>query len=357
MGGKSGGKAPKAPDPNVLSDAQTRSNQDTAAFNAALGRYNTYTPYGSQEFSQTGTDASGAPIYRQDINLSPEQQRLFDLQQQQNVGLGELGNSQVSQMQQMYGQALDPSGVDGYRQQAQDALYNRNTEYLDRDFNRFEDRERNRLANQGVVEGSEAYNAAMDRFGQGKETAYRQARNESIIGGGAEADRSMQQLFALRNQPINEFNALRGASQIEVPNFQNPATQGANPTDVAGNYWNAYQGNLNAYNARQASNNSLLGSLASLGGSLGGAWIAASDERLKEDIDHTGSLPDGTNVYEYTFKPTGERQTGVMAQEVEKSHPDSVVTTPSGFKMVDYGKVLARALMHAESGTDFQRSV
>ncbi len=344
MGGKSGGKAPKAPDPALVTQLQTQSNQDNAAYNAALDRINTYTPYGSQEYSQTGTDASGAPIYRQDIRLSPQQQQLFDLQQGQNVGLGQIGSNQVSQMQQMYGQALDPSGVDGYRQQAQDALYNRNTEYLDRDFNRFEDRERNRLANQGVVEGSEAYNAAMDRFGQGKETAYRQARNESIIGGGAEADRSMQQLFALRNQPINEFNALRNSSQVEMPNFQGPGNVGAAPADVAGNIYNSYRGNLDAYNARQASNNALWGGIGNLAGS---ALMMFSDERLKEDIDPAGSLPDGTNVYEYTFKPTGERQTGVMAQEVERSHPDSVVTTPSGFKMVDYGKVLARALMHA----------
>ena len=51
-----GGKAPKAPDPNVVSAAQTRSNQDTASYNAALNRTNTYTPAGSSEFTVTGTD-------------------------------------------------------------------------------------------------------------------------------------------------------------------------------------------------------------------------------------------------------------------------------------------------------------
>ncbi len=59
---KKGGKRPKTPDPKVVSDLQTQSNQQTAAYNAALNRVNTYTPQGSSVFSQTGTDASGAPI-------------------------------------------------------------------------------------------------------------------------------------------------------------------------------------------------------------------------------------------------------------------------------------------------------
>lgn len=343
MGGKSGGKAPKAPDPAVVSGLQTQSNQDTAAYNAALARYNTYTPYGSQEYTQTGTDASGAPIYRQDIRLSDGQQRLFDLQQGQDIGLGEIGSQQIGQMRNVYSQGIDPSSIGQFRDQAQNALYDRNTAYLDRDFNRSEDRERNRLANQGVVEGSEAYNAAMDRFGQGKEMAYRQARNESIVGGGAEADRAMNQLFSLRNQPLNEFNAIRGAAQVQMPNFQNAQGSSANPTDVSGNIYNSYRGNLDAYNARQASNNSMWQGIGNLAGS---ALMMFSDENLKEDISPAGNLPDGTNVYEYTFKPTGEKQVGVLAQEVEKKQPDAVVTHPSGYKMVDYGKVLARALMH-----------
>jgi hypothetical protein len=338
MGGKSSGKVPKAPDPNEISDAQTRSNQETAAYNAALNRVNTNTPYGSQSFTQTGTDASGAPIYEQNITLSPQQQQLLDQQQQQNLDIGNISQNQINQMAQQYARGIDPNSVDQFRQQAQDALYDRNTLYLDRDYQNSENRERNRLANQGVTEGSEAYNSAMDKFARDKEIAYRQARNEAIAGGGAEADRSMSQLFALRNQPINEFNALRNASQVQVPNFGGPANVTMNPTDVAGNAYNSYQGNLAAYNAQQAGQNSMMGGLFNLGGNLGSAAIMRySDRRLKDDIVQIGELPSGLPVYKYKIR--GVEQVGVMADEAQQMFPDAVSVTEEGYLMVNYARV------------------
>jgi hypothetical protein len=62
-----------------------------------------------------------------------------------------------------------------------------------------------------------------------------------------------------------------------------------------------------------------------------------------------GELPGGEGLYEWTYKgdPSGERHTGVMAQEVERTNPGAVVTHPSGYKMVDYAKVLAKAMREA----------
>lgn len=330
--GKSSGKVPKTPDPYVVSDAQTRSNQQTASYDAALNRFNTYTPFGSQTFNQNGTDpTTGAPIWEQRIDLSPQQQQLLDQQQSQDLALGNISNSQIRNMGQMYAQALDPNYASTARQQAQDALYDRNTAYLDKDFARFEDRERNRLANQGIVEGSEAYRNAMGDFNQGRETAYRQARNEAIAGAGVESDRTMNQLFALRDQPLREFSAIRGATQVQSPNFQSPGQVGMAPTDVAGNIWNAYQGNMNAYNSRQASNNALWGGLFG----LGAAYL--SDRRLKSDIQQIGELPSGLPVYIYTIK--GQRQIGVMADEAQQLFPDAVSQTDDGYLVVNYGRV------------------
>ena len=78
---KKDSKVPAAPDPNTVADAQTRLNQDTAAYNAALNRTNTNTPLGSQSWTMTGRDpVTGAPMYDQNISLSPEQQRLYEQQ-------------------------------------------------------------------------------------------------------------------------------------------------------------------------------------------------------------------------------------------------------------------------------------
>lgn len=399
-------KAPPPPDPYATAQAQSQANREAAEYNAALNRVNTYTPFGNQTYNITGTDPkTGAPIYEQRIDLSPDQQRLLDQEMSGQFQLGQTAQGMLGRVGDAYGRPMDTSGLPqlqgsanmsgapamqsgfqftnpqmsfqgvgpqmqlntsglptlpgaddlaGFRQQSQDALYNRNTEYLDPQFQRGEDALRTRLANQGIVEGSEAYTNAMDDFNRGRETAYRQARNEAIAGGGAEAERmfgigsaargqlygealgsgtftnqaanqasnlalaqgnfanqaagqqfaqnmaagdfsnqarqqmlaeqlaqaglsnqaraqGMQELTALRNQPLNEYNALMSGSQVSMPNFQGMYTAQANPGDVQGNVWNAHGANMDAYNARMQSRNALIQGLFGLGGSLGAA--------------------------------------------------------------------------------------
>lgn len=93
----------------------------------------------------------------------------------------------------------------------------------------------------------------------------------------------------------------------------------------------------------------MLGGLLGLAGTLGSAYIGRSDERLKEGIESVGELPDGTGVYEYSFKddPAHRREIGVMAQEVERTQPDAVLMGQDGYRRVNYSKVLARALRAA----------
>lgn len=61
--GKSAGSAPTPPDPFAVAGAQTKSNKDTAAFNAALARFDQITPFGSQTWS---VDPSSGPQYNMD---------------------------------------------------------------------------------------------------------------------------------------------------------------------------------------------------------------------------------------------------------------------------------------------------
>jgi hypothetical protein len=77
-----------------------------------------------------------------------------------------------------------------------------------------------------------------------------------------------------------------------------------------------------------------------LGGGGGGMF---SDERLKEDIRPVGKLRDGQNVYAYRYKGDPRTQIGLLAQDVERVHPEAVTTHPSGYKMVDYGRATAPA--------------
>lgn len=73
---------------------------------------------------------------------------------------------------------------------------------------------------------------------------------------------------------------------------------------------------------------------------LGGAALLGSlflsDRRTKTDIKKVGKLDSGEGVYTYRYKANPfKMHVGVMAQEVEKKHPDAVHNV-GGVKMVDY---------------------
>ena len=76
----------------------------------------------------------------------------------------------------------------------------------------------------------------------------------------------------------------------------------------------------------------------------GAAIYGMSDRRLKANIKQVGKLPSGQNVYSWTWNDkAGELgllgdSIGVMADETD---PSMVVMRPDGYKMVNYGALLA----------------
>lgn len=65
--------------------------------------------------------------------------------------------------------------------------------------------------------------------------------------------------------------------------------------------------------------------------------VAASDVRLKEDINRIGTAENGLPVY--SFRYIGEEQlySGVMAQDVLMHTPQAVVMRRDGYLAVNYG--------------------
>jgi hypothetical protein len=80
--------------------------------------------------------------------------------------------------------------------------------------------------------------------------------------------------------------------------------------------------------------------LSSLGSSLLPLLGMFSDRRLKEDIERVGELRDGTPLYRFRYRGDPTQHVGVMADEVD---PSDTITHSSGFKMVNYGRVVERA--------------
>jgi hypothetical protein len=145
------------------------------------------------------------------------------------------------------------------------------------------------------------------------------------------ATQELQKQLALRNQPLNEITGLMSGSQLQMPSFQ-----GYNPTNIAPAPIFAgaqAQGaaNLQNYGIQQSGANATTSGLFNLAGSA----IAASDRRLKSNIERIGTHKLGIGIYEYDI--FGGRQQGVMADEVEKVMPEAVLMHPSGYKMVNYG--------------------
>ena len=83
-------------------------------------------------------------------------------------------------------------------------------------------------------------------------------------------------------------------------------------------------------------------------GGAGGFAALASDIHLKENITPVGSQ-DGVNFYTWDWNEAGEKvahegqpRFGVMAQELEKTHPDLVVIGDDGYRRVNYDGLYKR---------------
>ena len=72
-----------------------------------------------------------------------------------------------------------------------------------------------------------------------------------------------------------------------------------------------------------------------------------SDRRLKANVEEIGKLKDGQKLYRYTMAD-GRTHIGLMADEVEKHHPDAVGLA-GGYKTVDYRAATDDAARHKKA--------
>jgi len=335
---------PTSPDYTGAANATAAGNLKNAQAATAANRVNQHTQYGNLDYTQTGTDSSGNPMWTATQTLSPEQQGIYDQNTSLTQGMLGKANDAVGN--------IDVSGVDQSKlpsyginpgQNYADAMMAQMNPQLDRQQNALNQN----LANQGIPIGSEAYkNAQMDQS-----SAANNARLQAITGG-------MQTGLAANNQqfnqdvqnkqlPINMINQLRNGNQGTNAQWVNPANQATTPgADLSGAAQAQGQYNSNIYNAQTAQRNGNISGLTGLAGS-GMAMVGniLSDRRTKENITKIDQLENGLNVYEFDYKPEFKdiaghgRFIGVMAQEVEKIIPEAVLIHPTGYKMVNYSMI------------------
>jgi hypothetical protein len=230
-------------------------------------------------------------------------------------GPGIQGQIDTSGLPALYG-ADDLAGA---RQQVSDALYRQQAAYLDPQYADREQALRTEIANKGIAEGSEAWRNLRDQFDRGRSFDYSRARDSAITGSGSELERlanialanrgqmfgeratsagfqndaesqslsealaraqfqnqsraqGLDELYAERARPLNEFSALRGSTQVDVPQFSSAQNSVTNPADIAGYIGQNYANQLGVYNAKMNSRNALLGGLFGLGSAAIGAY-------------------------------------------------------------------------------------
>lgn len=304
-------QAPAPVDPSVQIAAQAKAQPST------------YTPFGNIVYSG---DPNVAGSYRADVSLSPEQQGLY-------AGRNAVANALLGRSSAALSSLPTSYKFAGATNPQANQFFTAQKALLDPQFAKDEERLGQRLANQGIPMGSEAYDYEMSQFRKSKDAAYEQAAANALTTG-------FNQDIATRQQNLNEVAQALGGSQLT------PVSGGGSPVDVASAFatnqaqrQQQYQGQLAGYNSGVAQNNATMGGLFQ----LGAAAIPAisSDRRLKQDVVYLGEAMPGIGIYEYAYRWGGPRHVGVMADEVERVMPEAVIYDGFGFAMVDYGRLFA----------------
>lgn len=350
-GGGKGGDAPDPPDYIALAKLQADMQSDLLRQQTQANRINQYTPWGSITYSrgggfdQAGYDAAmeqynkQMQLYNQQISALPPQRKggwnllpglTYDgggishpmptapiapsksqfvynpdqwsstmtldpqLQQLLENQWGAQGQG-YDELQNYLANIQDPNRINAAPinpgQTAQDAIMAR----LQPSFNDRDEEIRNRLYNQGVRPGTEAWDKEMLNFERTRNDAFSQAALQGI-----DLDfRARQNALAEQGMPLNAINTFLSGGQVNPPQFQQAGQAGvAQSPDLLGAAQAQYGSALNSYNASQASQGNMLGGLFSLGGAalggfggLGGALGAATGGNVAGGINLAGYNP------------------------------------------------------------------
>jgi len=436
---------PTPPNPYQTAAAQTGTNVSTGVANSFLNNVNQITPEGSLNYDVTGnyswTDPStghayNIPRFTSTQSLSPQGQALKAQNDATKMNLATMGNAQSAKVSGLLSTPFTPGsgaptagsagGIMGVgqastsfdpgwditksygpednfgadRQRVEDAMMGRINPQLAKERTNVEQR----LADQGIRYGSQAYTSAMDDYNrqsndarfaaigqagdeqarlnqmaaaqagfqnQAQAQGYQQNqglasfRNAGLMqqlaqqqsgfnAQNAARNQYMQEQYQQRNQPLNEISALMSGSQVQQPNWLNSPTSQIATTDIGGLINQNFAQQSQNFQAANQNWQSTMGGLLGLGGKLGAAAIM-SDRRAKQNIEKIGSVfssnEDGDRkrlpVYEWEYKhDPGTRRVGPMAQDVEKIDPGAVGEI-GGVKHIDANRVMGGILRAA----------
>lgn len=247
-----GGSAPPAVDPNALAQFQGNANIATAQKQTELNNVRTTSPLGQSFFEQSpdgrwslsqALDPSVRPAYNNQANLaatlaslgnnvanlsaSPAQGGAYLVDNAINtlggqIPTGPVSTEGLSPLITNVNAAPGPASIDfsgltqiptsasdfsGEVKGAQNAAYDTQAGYLDPQFAQKHSDLAQRLADQGIQAGTDAYSRAQGDLGREETLAYQQAKNAAVAAGNEEQARLYGENLTSRQQGASEAEA------------------------------------------------------------------------------------------------------------------------------------------------------
>jgi hypothetical protein len=315
---------PTPPNPYTVANAQEELNKQSAQYQAQINDVNQITPYGSLTYAQTGTYADGMPMYTATQSLSAPEQQLFNT----TVGTQEALAGDASKLAANLGGSLTnaPNLNNGALTQQDMDWAN---QYMQPLFNQQQGNLNAQLAAQGITQGSQAYNNAQNLQNRNVNNAYQSFFMQA-------EPQAYSQALQTYEAPIQTLGTLLGEGQpgtVGGSLTQTPQEQ-IQPADIESIFEDQYSQQNQIYANTMSG---LFGTGSALLGGLARAIPFGSDIRIKENIVQVGRLKNGLPIYQfnYIFDPDGIPRIGLMAQDVEKVHPEAVGEI-NGIKHVNY---------------------
>jgi hypothetical protein len=202
---------------------------------------------------------------------------------------------------------------------------------------------------QGLATGQTVSGLMNQGYGQALQTAQQQQAqqlaasqaNRAALAGAGQSLYSMGQGYGQGMAGLGtqaQESALKGAqAQLGAGTVQQQTQQALNTA----NYNQFLQQQGYPFQVAQFLANIAMGTGA-LSGSTTNATTTSpqsffSDRRLKDDIEKIGKTFDGQDIVRYKYKGEPGTRIGLIAQDVEKHHPDAVGLA-GGYRTVDYDK-------------------
>lgn len=308
-------------------------------------------PWGSLQYTQTGTTPEGNPIMTATTKYSQPVQTLFDQLLANKDQMG--GQAHALMAGRNYGAANPEDVIGDLASGITGGIMDQYKKSLDPFFATATDQLHTSLSNRGLIPGTPAYDNAMRQLQQSQGLQV----NNLVGQTGTKAYELASGMYRMPAELALQM-AQFGSPASAAQDFTSALPQ-QQPANLIGATANAQQALMDQWKAETKKYGDLWGGVGNIGSSLLGGWASSpaggaaitsglgslgsmfmlSDRRYKTDIEYTGEDIKGIPVYSYRHPWETQFRLGVMAQEVEELMPDAVITVDD-VKFVDYGKIL-----------------